>query len=92
MWHDSWASLLAHNLATPCLGCEPKVKVVTLLFMDGNPYCDKIEHVITWGGVQKNKIPCCVNNHPTFVRNGNSNSKYQDLINLRGILKTHEPT
>jgi len=30
MWHDSRASLLACNLATPCLGCEPKARVVTL--------------------------------------------------------------
>jgi hypothetical protein len=27
MQHDSWASLLAHNLATLCLDHEPKVKV-----------------------------------------------------------------
>jgi len=26
---DSWASLLACNLASPCLGCEPKARVVT---------------------------------------------------------------
>jgi hypothetical protein len=26
---DSWASLLACILASPCLGCEPKVRVVT---------------------------------------------------------------
>jgi hypothetical protein len=26
---DSWASLLAHTLASPCLGCEPKAKVAT---------------------------------------------------------------
>ncbi len=28
---DSWASLLAHNLASPCLGCEPKAKVVIIV-------------------------------------------------------------
>jgi len=32
MQHDSQASLLAHNLATPYLGCEPKVRVVTMDF------------------------------------------------------------
>ncbi len=26
---DSWVSLLARNLTTPCLGREPKVRVVT---------------------------------------------------------------
>jgi len=26
---DSWASLLAHNLANPCLGREPKARVAT---------------------------------------------------------------
>jgi hypothetical protein len=26
---DFWASLLAHTFTSPCLGCEPKVKVVT---------------------------------------------------------------
>jgi len=29
MRHDSRASLLAHNLATPCLGCELEVRVMT---------------------------------------------------------------
>jgi len=29
MWHDSQASLLAHNLTTSCLGHEPKAKVTT---------------------------------------------------------------
>jgi len=28
---DSWASFLAHNLASPCLGPEPKAKVATSL-------------------------------------------------------------
>jgi len=26
---DSWASLLARTLASPCLGCEPKARVAT---------------------------------------------------------------
>jgi hypothetical protein len=30
---DSRASLLAHTFTSPCLGCEPKVKVVTGKFM-----------------------------------------------------------
>jgi hypothetical protein len=25
---DSWVSLLACNLASPCFGCEPKVKLI----------------------------------------------------------------
>jgi hypothetical protein len=29
MWHDSEASLLAHNLAIPYLGRKPKARVVT---------------------------------------------------------------
>jgi hypothetical protein len=29
MWSDSWVSLLARNLATPCLGREPKGRVAT---------------------------------------------------------------
>jgi hypothetical protein len=28
--HTSWASLLARTLASPCLGCEPKARVVTM--------------------------------------------------------------
>jgi hypothetical protein len=28
-WCDSWASLLACTLASPCLGCKPKVRVAT---------------------------------------------------------------
>ncbi len=32
MWNDSQVSLLARNLATPCLGREPKVKVATFQF------------------------------------------------------------
>ncbi len=31
MWHDSRASFLTCNLASPCLSCEPKVKVVTTM-------------------------------------------------------------
>jgi hypothetical protein len=27
MWSDSWVSLLARNLATPCLGREPKARI-----------------------------------------------------------------
>jgi hypothetical protein len=27
---DFWASFLAHNLASPCLGHKPKVKVATM--------------------------------------------------------------
>jgi len=45
---DSWASFLAHTLASPCLSCEPKVKVATFI-----PYCAihlfrnyVIEHII----------------------------------------------
>jgi hypothetical protein len=30
MWSDSRVSLLACNLVTPCLGCKPKVTVVTM--------------------------------------------------------------
>jgi hypothetical protein len=30
MWYDSWASLLARNLANPCLGHKPKARVATL--------------------------------------------------------------
>ncbi len=30
MKYDSWGSLMAHTLASPCLGREPKVRVVTL--------------------------------------------------------------
>jgi len=26
---DSWASHLAHTFASPCFGCEPKVRVTT---------------------------------------------------------------
>jgi len=29
VWRDSRASLLAYNLASLCLGCEPKAKVAT---------------------------------------------------------------
>jgi hypothetical protein len=29
MWHDSWTSFLARNLATPCLGRKPKARVAT---------------------------------------------------------------
>jgi hypothetical protein len=29
MKYDSWASLLAHSFASPCFGCEPKVRVAT---------------------------------------------------------------
>jgi hypothetical protein len=29
---DSWVSLLAHNLANPCFGREPKAKVATHRF------------------------------------------------------------
>jgi hypothetical protein len=32
MWHDSWASLLARNFATPCIGREPKARVATWPF------------------------------------------------------------
>jgi hypothetical protein len=32
MWHDSWASLFAHNLASPYLGREPKARVATKWF------------------------------------------------------------
>jgi len=32
MQHDFQDSLLAHNLATPCLGCEPKARVMTMDF------------------------------------------------------------
>jgi len=28
---DSWASLLAHTLASPCLGHKPKARVVTII-------------------------------------------------------------
>jgi hypothetical protein len=48
---ESWASLLAHTLASPCFGREPKVRVATLKiaiveleFLDLNSklnYCDK---------------------------------------------------
>jgi hypothetical protein len=30
MQHNSWASLLTHNLASPCLGHELKIRVATL--------------------------------------------------------------
>ncbi len=30
MWHDYWVSLFAHNLATFCLGHEPKARVATM--------------------------------------------------------------
>jgi hypothetical protein len=33
---DSWASLLARTLASPCFGCEPKARVITCsLFIHG---------------------------------------------------------
>jgi len=34
MRHDSWASFLACNLATPCLGRKPKAKVMTMITND----------------------------------------------------------
>jgi len=41
MRHDSWASLLAYNLATPCLGHEPKVRVATLKVDPKSYNCQK---------------------------------------------------
>jgi len=37
---DSWASLLARNLASPCFGCEPKARVVTILDINALPNLD----------------------------------------------------
>jgi hypothetical protein len=36
MWHDSHASFLAYNLATPCLGRKPKVRVVIITYKQNN--------------------------------------------------------
>jgi hypothetical protein len=30
MRYDSWASFLAHTLASPCFGCKPEARVTTL--------------------------------------------------------------
>jgi len=38
MRHDSWAPLLARNLATLCLGREPKVRVATKLVCENKTY------------------------------------------------------
>ncbi len=37
MKYDSRASLLACTLANPCLGCQPKLKVVTYVQMQKSP-------------------------------------------------------
>jgi hypothetical protein len=57
MWHDTRASLLARNLATPCLGHKPKFKVVTKMditfsqnkhFGQVGPF-KRSWFVVTWG-------------------------------------------
>jgi len=35
VWHDSRASLLARNLASPWLGRKPKARIATLVMCDG---------------------------------------------------------
>jgi hypothetical protein len=37
-----WASFLAHNLASPCLGREPKAKVATDVIADALTYHQKV--------------------------------------------------
>jgi len=49
---DSWASLLARTFASPCFGCEPKVRVVTY----GITASREIEHKITIKEYKKGKV------------------------------------
>jgi hypothetical protein len=41
---DFRASLLAHNLASPRLGCEPKIKVATWLVRSWNTFGARMNH------------------------------------------------
>ncbi len=46
MHHDSRASFLAHNLATPCLGHEPKVRIMTIWECGGSfPHILPLSHI-----------------------------------------------
>ncbi len=43
---DSWASFLAHNLANPCFGREPKARVVT--WVDSFSFCKVVTMLINF--------------------------------------------
>jgi hypothetical protein len=49
---DSWASFLAYTLVSPCLGHEPKAKVVTY----GIKASREIQHKITIKGCRTEKV------------------------------------
>jgi hypothetical protein len=54
---DFWASLLACNLASLCLGCEPKVKVVIIML--GNLcyfVCNKFKIIMYTNGITSKSI------------------------------------
>jgi len=56
---DSQASFLARTFASHCLGCEPKVKVVTLIIYENKSYDKK--------KVSKNGVEHIKNNGRSFL-------------------------
>jgi hypothetical protein len=46
MSFDFWVSFLVLNLATPCVGHEPKARVAIVLMMKGDKNCQKKCHLL----------------------------------------------
>ncbi len=81
---DPWVSLLAHNLANPCFGREPKVRVATrwrnqfsfLCLVHSNPICKSIK-------LQQTTM-CPISGGET------SGDKYYTLIEINTNVIMHE--
>jgi hypothetical protein len=58
---DSWASLLARTLASPCLGCNPKARVATIEMVETKLDFNKVDFFFIITRIEMVEPRCQIN-------------------------------